>query len=412
MSTFEDVTDSGDSGGDGGITRKLVEEMVPFLRDPRPEIRQAAAATAVAASASKAGVALLHQCGAVKWLCRISGDVGMMEAVSDEACLPAMRDLCLQLLANVSRVQLGAEKVAQVGVAGGAREGQYIRKLARWLALHPAQEGLPYPALVGTSREDRTGREGRRGDREVGGSGGGGGGVVGRGEVEGLGVGTGVRRDQPRHCKDRGMGGLRRTGWLRALEEWGGGGGAEGFGGGARVVDRRAALRDSQGSDDEDGGGGGGGGGGEGDRATSGGAAPVVLDQWQHCASVLCNAARTPEGRKALRRPDPRVALSELLPQLSSANPVRRWGIAGCVRNCCFEELDHAWLLHEVKVVPHLLMRLADDSDVYDFDEKVLLDPRVWRKEEGGAARRREPVQCIKRDIVEALLQAVYLVSS
>lgn len=50
---------------------------------------------------------------------------------------------------------------------------------------------------------------------------------------------------------------------------------------------------------------------------------------------------------------------------------VRRWGIAGCVRNCCFEELDHPWLLHEVKVVPHLLMRLADEGDVYDFDEKV-----------------------------------------
>ena len=36
MATFEDVTDA---GGEGGITRKLVEEMVPFLRDPRPEIR-------------------------------------------------------------------------------------------------------------------------------------------------------------------------------------------------------------------------------------------------------------------------------------------------------------------------------------------------------------------------------------
>ena len=53
------------------------------------------------------------------------------------------------------------------------------------------------------------------------------------------------------------------------------------------------------------------------------------------------------------------------------ARQVRRWGIAGCVRNCCFEELDHAWLLHEVKVVPHLLVRLSDDADEYDFDEKV-----------------------------------------
>lgn len=30
----------------------------------------------------------------------------MMEAVSDEQCLPFMRDLCLQLLANVTRVQV------------------------------------------------------------------------------------------------------------------------------------------------------------------------------------------------------------------------------------------------------------------------------------------------------------------
>lgn len=45
-STLEDVTGTHPSGRDmeggeveGGITRKLVEEMVPFLRDPRAEIR-------------------------------------------------------------------------------------------------------------------------------------------------------------------------------------------------------------------------------------------------------------------------------------------------------------------------------------------------------------------------------------
>ncbi|CAM9536778.1 unnamed protein product, partial [Ectocarpus sp. 8 AP-2014] len=283
MSTFEGATAGTKTTGEqtegnrgegstGSITRELIEETVPFLRDPRPEIRQAAAATAVAASATKEGVALLHKCGAVKWLCRISGDVGtigkdavsclvnvsaeetsvaaledmckagivnrMMETVSDEQCLPFMRDLCLQLLANVTRVQVGATKLAQVGVAGGAlREGQYIRRLARWLAKHPADNGLPYPVLVGGSRDD------------------------------------------------------------------------------ARVVDRRAALRDTQADDDDE---------EEGRGATQkrerkGG---DVLDQWQHCASVLCNAARIPEGRRALRRPDPLVALTEVLPQLASANPV------------------------------------------------------------------------------------------
>lgn len=61
----------------------------------------------------------------------------------------------------------------------------------------------------------------------------------------------------------------------------------------------------------------------------------------------------------------------------ANARQVRRWGIAGCVRNCCFEELDQAWLLHEVKVVPHLLMRLSDDADEYDFDEKVKLASNI-----------------------------------
>lgn len=51
--------------------------LVPNTEPSKPDLRrQAAAATAVAASATKEGVALLHACGAVKWLCRISGDVG------------------------------------------------------------------------------------------------------------------------------------------------------------------------------------------------------------------------------------------------------------------------------------------------------------------------------------------------
>lgn len=42
MSTPEDVAGEAavDPGnGEGAITHRLVEEMVPFLRDPRPEIR-------------------------------------------------------------------------------------------------------------------------------------------------------------------------------------------------------------------------------------------------------------------------------------------------------------------------------------------------------------------------------------
>lgn len=58
----------------------------------------------------------------------------------------------------------------------------------------------------------------------------------------------------------------------------------------ARVLDRRAAVRDTEeGSDDDE--------GGESGKGRKSGGAAKVLDQWQHCASVLCNAARIPEGR-------------------------------------------------------------------------------------------------------------------
>lgn len=40
MSTFEEsAAVSTSEAASGGVTRKLVNEMVPFLRDPRPEIR-------------------------------------------------------------------------------------------------------------------------------------------------------------------------------------------------------------------------------------------------------------------------------------------------------------------------------------------------------------------------------------
>ena len=61
-------------------------------------------------------------------------------------------------------------------------------------------------------------------------------------------------------------------------------------------MDRRAALRDNHGgSDDEEDGEDGAGVRGDSKRGRGGEA--KVLDQWQYCASVLCNAARIPEGR-------------------------------------------------------------------------------------------------------------------
>ena len=58
-----------------------------------------------------------------------------MEAVSDEACLPAMRDLCLQLLANVSRVQVAKITLPIPLSMGFAHD-------AGWHCLQPSTFGM------------------------------------------------------------------------------------------------------------------------------------------------------------------------------------------------------------------------------------------------------------------------------
>ena len=114
---------------------------------------------------------------------------------------------------------------------------------------------------------------------------------------------------------------------------------------------------------------------------------PQQLDEWQYVASILCNVTRLSAGRDVLKRPELRL-LELLLPQLHHPNAVRRRGIAGCLRNLCFEETCHQRLLQGARVLPALLQRLADArSDEYSFEEKVILDPGVWRVTESSAER-------------------------
>mmetsp|Transcript_48789 Transcript_48789/g.110729 ORF Transcript_48789/g.110729 Transcript_48789/m.110729 type:complete len:263 (+) Transcript_48789:58-846(+) len=79
-------------------------------------------------------------------------------------------------------------------------------------------------------------------------------------------------------------------------------------------------------------------------------AASEELDQWQHLASVLCNASQLQDGRDLLRRRSTNI-LPRLLGQLKSKNPVRRRGVAVAICNCCYETQDHDWLLNEVSSV-------------------------------------------------------------
>ena len=92
--------------------------------------------------------------------------------------------------------------------------------------------------------------------------------------------------------------------------------------------------------------------------------------------------------------------LQSILPQLSSPNIVRRRGIAGTLKNCCFAKDSLWWLLHVVHMDKSLLMTLAGPEEL-TIDEKVGLDPDYWLL---GPNKVREPNALVRLYVVEAVL--------
>lgn len=128
-------------------------------------------------------------------------------------------------------------------------------------------------------------------------------------------------------------------------------------------------------------------------------------DEWQYVSSVLCNISQLQQGRDVLRRKSTNL-LTQLLPQLRSPNTVRRRGIASAVRNCCFEEEDHWWLMEEVNLVPHVLYPIMGPDDVINMTPEdavaIGIDPLVTLRGEKG--KRREADVSIRRTLLETLL--------
>lgn len=83
-------------------------------------------------------------------------------------------------------------------------------------------------------------------------------------------------------------------------------------------------------------------------------------DQYEHVSAILVNVTRLEAGRKLVLDPRKRL-LKQILPQSDSTSMVRRKGVAGTVRNCCFEaenELPNL-LLASQYLWPTLLLPLA-----------------------------------------------------
>nr|CAI5858170.1 unnamed protein product [Callosobruchus analis] len=87
---------------------------------------------------------------------------------------------------------------------------------------------------------------------------------------------------------------------------------------------------------------------------------------------VLANLSQTCRARKMILDKT-RCVIQRLLPFTEHENPVRRRGVAGTLKNCCFEDDFHEWLLGEdVDILPRLLLPLAGNEEFDEEDNEKL----------------------------------------
>jgi len=83
-------------------------------------------------------------------------------------------------------------------------------------------------------------------------------------------------------------------------------------------------------------------------------------DEYEYVANILVNVTRLESGRKVVLDMS-RSILRQVLPQIDSRSVIRRQGVAGTVRNCCFDAETHlpSLLLASEFLWPALLLPLA-----------------------------------------------------
>ncbi|XP_043704570.1 protein HGH1 homolog [Telopea speciosissima] len=128
-------------------------------------------------------------------------------------------------------------------------------------------------------------------------------------------------------------------------------------------------------------------------------------DPFEHVGSILVNISKMEAGRKLLLDPK-RGLLKQIIRQFDSTSPLRKKGVCGTIRNCCFEaenQLQNLLLTSEF-LWPALLLPVAGKK-VYSKQ-----DTSKMPLELGSALSiEREPVD--DPEIHIQALEAIYLIS-
>ncbi|XP_004618767.2 protein HGH1 homolog [Sorex araneus] len=116
---------------------------------------------------------------------------------------------------------------------------------------------------------------------------------------------------------------------------------------------------------------------------------------------LLSNLSQQPAARAFLLDPA-RCVVQRLLPLTQYPDSsVRRGGVVGTLRNCCFEHRNHEWLLGpEVDILPFLLLPLAGPEDFSEEEmERLPVDLQYLPPD-----KLREPDADIRKMLIEAVM--------
>ncbi|XP_018541940.1 protein HGH1 homolog [Lates calcarifer] len=116
---------------------------------------------------------------------------------------------------------------------------------------------------------------------------------------------------------------------------------------------------------------------------------------------LLSNLTQLPEARNYMMDKD-RCVIQRLLPFTQfQASTVRRGGVIGTLRNCCFDYAHHEWLLSEaVDILPFLLLPLAGPEELSDEENEGLPVDLQYLPED----KKREDDPDIRKMLLETLL--------
>lgn len=128
-------------------------------------------------------------------------------------------------------------------------------------------------------------------------------------------------------------------------------------------------------------------------------------DTYEHVASVLVNISKLETGRKILLEPKAGL-LKQIVRQFDSTGSLRKKGVCGTIRNCCFEadnQLQNLLLISEF-LWPALLLPVAGNK-VYSQEDTSKMPLELAN----ALSHERESVD--DPEIRKQALEAIYLIS-